>query len=326
MEFLFITHTFELLLTLFLFFFNKQLTLYTLVQLTPASQFKMGKTCYSMAFPSTLAFILFNILLCLPSLLAQNATISLGGGDGGGNSTNNSTTGDVSRGVLRTDATAIITLIILVLIGLAYCFFGFSLFKPTLFVAGFFLGASLTMMALVRADAFGHSDLSRTSLTLIYYSISAAVGLIAGCIFLCCWQCGIYVIGMFGGYILAKLIISAIPTELSTAVRVIIIVVFVILGGLLLHFFEKPIVIGATSFSGAYIAMFGVDSVLNRGIAYDAYHSTAPNHDSLYEVIAVVVLGIIGVIYQSMRYAGAFGGKERGIPDRTEKGKAAPHH
>jgi hypothetical protein len=190
---------------------------------------------------------------------------------------------------------------VLVVIGLAYCFWGFSLFKPTLFMTGFFLAANVTLMALNNSGAFSTSGYSSTSLRLIYLAISVGAGLIGGFLLICCWGIGVYVIGLLGGYAAANLLISAIPTQISLAVRIVIIVLFCILGTILIHFFEKAVIIAATSIAGAYVTVLGIDMVVNRGIAYDLQHDEAPTMDSIYEVLAALCLALVGVIVQYFR-------------------------
>jgi len=221
-------------------------------------------------------------------------------------------TSTVPRGQLRTDVGSILSLIVLVVVGLAYCFSGFSLFQPTLFLTGFFLAANVTLTALNNSGAFGAAGYSSTTLRLIYLAISIGAGLIGGWLLVCCWGIGIYVIGLLGGYAAANLLISAIPTQISLAVRIVIIVLFCIVGTVLIHYFEKAIIIGATSIAGAYVTVLGIDMVVNRGIAYDLQHDEAPTMDSIYEVIAALGLAFVGIIVQYVRNRGVtFGGQAR---------------
>lgn len=221
---------------------------------------------------------------------------------------------DAPRGEVRTDAGAIISLIILTILGLAYCFWGFSLFHPTLFITGFFLTANLVMVALNKSGAFAHSGFSPTALQLIIVGISLAAGFVGGVLLVCCWGVGVYVIGILGGYIAASLLIGAIPTPLSQVVKIVIIVVFSIIGVVLIHIFERPIIIGATSVAGAYVTVLGIDMVLNKGLAYDMRHQDeAPSADSRYEVIAALGLAFFGMLFQTFRNSGGveFGGQRR---------------
>lgn len=43
------------------------------------------------------------------------------------------------RGVHRTDAAAIVSMLVLAVVGVAYCFWGYRLYETTLFIAGFFV-------------------------------------------------------------------------------------------------------------------------------------------------------------------------------------------
>jgi len=221
-----------------------------------------------------------------------------------GNSTTPSLTvslpeSSVPRGELRTDVGSIISLIVLVVVGLAYCFSGFSLFKPTLFMTGFFIAANVALMALDKSGAF--PDMSPTSHRLVYLAIAVAAGLLFGCVVLCCYGLGIYLIGLLGGYVAANLLISVITVHLSLAVRIIIIVVFCIVGLVLIRIFEKAIIIIATAMAGAYVTLLGIDMVLNKGIAYDMQHDEAPTMDSVYEVVGALCLAFVGIIVQFVR-------------------------
>jgi len=216
------------------------------------------------------------------------------------------------RGLVRTDVGSIISLIVLVIIGLAYCFYGFSLFNPTLFLTGFLLAANITLMALDKSGAFSTSGYSPTAVRLIFLAIAFGAGFIGGWLLVCCWSVGVYVIGLLGGYIAANLLISAIPSQLALAVRIIIIVLFCVAGVVLIHFFEKAIIITATSVTGAYVTVLGIDMVVNRGIAYDLQHNEPPTADSLYEVVAALGLAFIGIIVQYVKNRNvSFGGHVR---------------
>jgi len=218
----------------------------------------------------------------------------------------------VPRGQMRTDVGSIISLIVLVVIGLAYCFSGFSLFKPTLFMTGFFLAANITLMALDKSGSFTSSGYSPAALRLIYLAIAVGAGIVGGWLLVCCWGFGVYVIGLLGGYIAANLLISAIPTHLALAVRIVIIVLACVAGVVLIHFFEKVIIIGATALAGAYVTVLGIDMVVNRGIAYDLQHDEAPTMDSVYEVLGALGLAAVGMIFQFVRNRnGSFGGHTR---------------
>jgi len=205
------------------------------------------------------------------------------------------------RGQLRTDAGSIISLIVLVVVGLAYCFSGFGLFKPTLFMSGFFLASNVTLLALSKSGAFASSNYSPTSVTLIYLAISIAAGLVGGSLLVCCWGIGVYVIGLLGGFVVGNMLLSAIQVQLALPVRIVIIIFCCIVGVALIHFFEKAIIVSATAVAGAYVTVLGLDMVLNRGIAYDMQHNEAPTLDSIYEVAGVLGLAFVGIIVQFMR-------------------------
>lgn len=226
------------------------------------------------------------------------------------NSSSNGSIGD-GRGQLRTDAGAILSLIALVSIGVLYCFFGILLFKPTLFITGFLLGDSMTLGLLTTSKLY--QDTMSPSTLVMFYSVTAiTVGIFAGCLFVCCWSLGIYVIGALGGYIVAHLILSLIATTVPIWFKFLLVLVCSLVGALLLHYFEKPMVISATAFAGGYAIVLGVDMVLNRGLAYDAAHEkSVPNHESVYEVLAALALGAGGLIFQATRGVEVFGMEER---------------
>jgi len=110
-----------------------------------------------------------------------------------------------------------------------------------------------------------------------------------------------------------------------SVVRIIIMVIFSIIGCILIHFFEKPVIICATSLAGAYITVLGVDMVLNVGLAYDYQAGTSPGQDSLGEVGAVIGLAVVGAIWQAWRSEGTFGGARRAQKQQVEPLAGRPY-
>ena len=75
-----------------------------------------------------------------------------------------------------------------------------------------------------------------------------------------------------------------------------------VIGSILIHFFEKPAIIGSTSLAGAYFTMFGVDVFAKTGFA-TAFNAFLKNPQFVYEadgkvfwmIVGTVILAIVGV-------------------------------
>lgn len=217
-----------------------------------------------------------------------------------------------SRGTPQTDGYSIAFCVIFAILGLAYTFNGVAMFRATLFVTGLFFGTSVVLYALQQAKPFVLSSASVTNA--VYLGISILVGVICGILLIVFWNIGIYIIGLLGGWMLGNIILNTFAIT-NIVARIVILVVLSLIGAVVVHFFERPAIIIATSLAGAYLTVLGVDMVVNAGVGYDLRHpermDSKPAPQTLYEMLAIGLLALVGVIWQSCRFRGPFGDRYR---------------
>ncbi|PWA01190.1 hypothetical protein BB558_002722 [Smittium angustum] len=196
--------------------------------------------------------------------------------------------------------------VILIVLGTIFLFFGRKLIKITIFFGGFFFVGILflTIAYVIRAPLDGENTRA-----IIYLVVAIAVGLIGGAFALWLYKLGLFILGCLGGFALAAYIMNWSSSGLFSQnwVRIVFIVVFVIIGGLLVIFFERPVTIISTSIYGSYALFVGIDCFAKTGfkesIASVLSKTTNPvkNTATIYGMLAgTIVLAIIGASFQFM--------------------------
>lgn len=157
-----------------------------------------------------------------------------------------------------------ITAIVLMVAGFLFAFFGHKFFRITLFLAGFYVFATLAWIALLNLEPSGGYG---SNAQWVYVGVSGAVGLIGGCLFLIFWRLGFAALGGIAGFYLAIFILSwATSGVISNGTgRTIFIVCFVILGIILTFFLERHVVILGTAIVGSGSFFVGLDSFVHTG-------------------------------------------------------------
>ncbi|PWA00756.1 hypothetical protein BB558_003222 [Smittium angustum] len=196
--------------------------------------------------------------------------------------------------------------IILIVLGTMFLFFGRKLIKITIFFGGFFLfGIVFLVIAYkIRAPLDGENVRA-----IIYLAIAIVVGLIGGALTLWLYKLGLFILGGLGGFALAAYIMnwSSIGLFNQNWARIVFICAFVIIGGLLVLFFERPVTIISTSIYGSYALFVGIDCFARTGfkesIASVLSKTTNPvkNTAAIYGMLAgTIVLAIIGAGHSSI--------------------------
>jgi hypothetical protein len=193
---------------------------------------------------------------------------------------------------------------IAIIFGLFLLFAGMRLFKLALFAGGFILFSNLAYWIMARVSTEGLSDTLMIAIPLV-------AGVIGGFIAYRLWKFGLSILGFLGGCALAMLLLSMKSGGLidSQMGRIIFVLAFGIVGGIAIHFFEVPALIGSTSIAGAYSTVFGVDVFLKTGFAavFQLFVNDPSQAGTLFYtadgkvigmIAAVVVLTIIGCIAQ----------------------------
>ncbi|KAJ3200193.1 hypothetical protein HDU67_002249, partial [Dinochytrium kinnereticum] len=205
----------------------------------------------------------------------------------------------------RSTTFAVVSSIVLIIVGLAFLFAGFAIFKPALFFSGFFLFVLLSVAIMNAVQNGTKKDINST----IFFGVAAVAGVIGGLIFLCVWKAGLFALGAILGFVIAAVILSFVSNGSIApgAGRVAFIVAMSIVFGVLLLFFERWLYIIATAIPGAYAIVLGVDCFANVGFKDAAVsflgRGTFQTSPKLWGLIALfVILSIFGLTVQTILY------------------------
>jgi len=117
------------------------------------------------------------------------------------------------------------------MLGLLYCFIGYRLFRPTLFIAGFFISAQIAFSIMSTTNTFAHMDDQKWM-----YLIAILVGFVGGSLAICFWTLGVYLIGALLGYVLYNTLVAVVNIS-SIIVQILLIVLFCTIVAVMVHFF-----------------------------------------------------------------------------------------
>ncbi|KAJ3063315.1 hypothetical protein HDU98_000871 [Podochytrium sp. JEL0797] len=148
--------------------------------------------------------------------------------------------------------------------GIALVFFGHKLYRPLLFLGGFYFFAGLTFVIMQnievsRQELFHNRDL-------VYFICCIVFGLIGGGLAVFFWKLAFFVIGAGLGYALALIVLTALSGVFTNNVaRYVLIAAFCLIFGFLIFWLETPLLIAATAVGGSYIAFMGIDVFARTG-------------------------------------------------------------
>ncbi|KAF7722743.1 hypothetical protein EC973_002727 [Apophysomyces ossiformis] len=185
----------------------------------------------------------------------------------------------------------VILSIILFITGGYLCFAGGVHQHFTMFLVGFYSGSSVAYVVLTNAkDNYG----ANTETILLV--VCVVVGVLAGLLLSCCFFLAVYLLGALLGYMAALWLLSWSTAGLiqTNWGRAILIVCFIIAGVVLMAFLERPMVVIATAFVGAFAIFIGIDLYAKTGFA-----QAVSNFQHVHDVSAVVnsspqVRGMLG--------------------------------
>ncbi|CAO3583525.1 unnamed protein product [Absidia cylindrospora] len=131
-----------------------------------------------------------------------------------------------------------------------------------MFIVGFYVGSNVAYIILINAkDDYG----SNTATILLV--VSVIVGILAGLLLSCCFFLAVYLVGALLGFFAALWLLSWVTNGViqSNWGRAILIIVFVIVGIVLMAFFERILMVIATAFIGSFAIFIGIDVYLKTG-------------------------------------------------------------
>lgn len=188
---------------------------------------------------------------------------------------------------------------VLVLLGAAYCFFGYRLLRILMSAAGFVLGFSL-----------GMTYIDAPALTAVL--VSVLIGLAAAALLYFVYNIGVFAAGACFGAAVAKAAISAFALPSTGLAAIVIVAVLGLLGGILALVVKRIFLVICTSFLGAGLTVngvvlfvtghsAGVDVGSVRKIAL-SLRDVSFTEDYVY-LIAALALGLMGALVQLFKTA-----------------------
>jgi len=189
-----------------------------------------------------------------------------------------------------------------VISGFCICFFGHQFYNKIIFFIGFAAGVFVTKSLL---NTFW-GDVS----ALVFYITAFVIGLIFGGIAICAYKVSLCILGVLAGYGLTAILIAFVPELASKVNPVIIAIILSIIFIVLIFVCEIPIIIIATSIAGSYMMFYGIDTVINTGLAkalqtmYDSqsFATFQSNLSIRAMVIGSVICAILGCVVQFITY------------------------
>eukprot|EP00732_Lithocolla_globosa_P001286 Lithocolla_globosa_v1_NODE_615_length_3599_cov_28.429740.p2 type:complete len:230 gc:universal NODE_615_length_3599_cov_28.429740:644-1333(+) len=155
--------------------------------------------------------------------------------------------------------------IIFTVVGFVLCFFGYKLFKPLLFLAGFLTGYILTYILCDSVFSLSYPEEEQWKLFLICF----AGGVVLGCFVLCLIQVGIFLVGMVAGVMLGFLVLSLIDPHAVINEELLYRWLFIsglsLILGFIAVWFQEPIIILCSAFTGAVLFLAGIDLFVQAG-------------------------------------------------------------
>ena len=198
-----------------------------------------------------------------------------------------------------------------VAVGLIECFFGYRILRFLLGVLGFIAGA-------VVCGSLGYELTDGSEITSIIAGIAG--GLAGAFIMYTLYIVGVFAIGAALGFMTASYVFGI----MNAAPATIVLIASAVLGGVLAAILQKPMLILATAFGGAYAAVTGVAYLLLRNFdPLDPEFLNTLGEDQLYRMAIIWFgLGVFGLVIQLMTLPR----KEEPVPEGDDAGGEEETH
>lgn len=176
-----------------------------------------------------------------------------------------------------------------VAVGLIECFFGYRILRFLLGVLGFIAGA-------VVCGSMGYELTDGSEIISIIAGIAG--GLAGAFIMYTLYIVGVFAIGAALGFMTASYVFGI----MNAAPVMIVLIAAALLGGVLAAVLQKPMLILATAFGGAYAAVTGVAYLLLKNFdPLDPEFLNTLSEDQLYRMAIIWFgLGVFGLVIQLM--------------------------
>ncbi|CDS03828.1 hypothetical protein LRAMOSA06783 [Lichtheimia ramosa] len=191
-----------------------------------------------------------------------------------------------------------------IIIGLYFMVFGFRFFRPTLGLVGFVFFAVMTWIGLVNNEpiiGYPHNEI-------VYICVSIGLGILGGFLFMFFYPIGLYFVGALGGFFLSVYIMSwreNLVIQIKVA-RICFIIGMGVIMIILVVLVESYAIVFATSFTGAYLFILGLDFFVHTGFinAMLLIFDDNPNHYNVYIMNRPVIVMLAFVTVLTLFSAG----------------------
>ncbi len=170
------------------------------------------------------------------------------------------------------------------IVGILLLFLGYRIYKSTLALSAFLLGA-----------LFGFVVLSLTQIGMVFVLVGAFIFGIVGLIFAKPVE---MIVFLTAGALLGAFVAMAVgPQLLPDFPRILVIVVFAFIGAALSLVMKRPIMIAGTSLAGAALTTFGVSSFITGTDTWNRFRHGTLSNQQIYLII-ILVLALVGAAVQ----------------------------
>jgi hypothetical protein len=178
---------------------------------------------------------------------------------------------------VETDFTAVI----MIVFGLFLTFTGYRLLKATIFICGFALLFQVSLTLLIKYEP--HKGYINRDLVLLLAPL--ACGLVGGFLAYSLFRFGIFLVGAFGGWALAALILGFRSGDLITKDiwQFLFFICFAAIGGFLALNYEDSILKIVTAVGGSYTVFVGIDIFAKTGFSSFAHKFISKESISTYK-------------------------------------------
>ncbi|KAG2218714.1 hypothetical protein INT45_002422 [Circinella minor] len=169
---------------------------------------------------------------------------------------------------------------ILIILGIYLMVFGFRCFRPTLSVAGFLTFGLITWVGMTNSQTMD----GYTNDPVTIMAVPAGLGILGAILYAFFWNISIYLVGGMGGLVFGLFILCWREDLVITQVvpRACFLVAISLFFAGVVFFAERYLVLFATSFTGSFIFIVGIDFLTHTG--YIAGLKSILDQNSLHRV------------------------------------------
>ncbi|KAJ3066041.1 hypothetical protein HDU98_010624 [Podochytrium sp. JEL0797] len=209
--------------------------------------------------------------------------------------------------------------------GLLLVFAGHLLFQPILFIGGFYFFGICTFVILQNIEFATQTLIGGTNREWVYLGVCLGIAILGGLLMIKFWKLGFFAIGAVLGFCFAMIVLCAFQNLFTSGTgRWVFTAVCTILGGVLIHFFEMPVLVVATAASGSYLVFAGADVFAGTGFLNSTLQVVrgegqvvvvGASGSWVWMLVGCVVLALIGMAHQ-FHAVRRDGWKHRGLMHR----------